>query len=240
MTHFNTSRLFYISRLFNTSRLGTSRLGRLFVSSLLISLMAGCAALRPSVPPPLSFYSLDNARITANTATRPAAASLASSLTLTVNPAHAASGFNSQHMIYTREAHQLEHFAHSQWIDTPARMLAPLIVSAIENSGTFRAVILSPSHASSDLRLDSEIVRLQQEFDTQPSRVRFTLRAYVIENKSRRVLAVREFDASVAVASEETYAGVVAANRAVHTVLEQLASFCSEASRSWQAPDSNR
>lgn len=217
-----------------------SRLRQLFASSLLITLTAGCGALRPSAPQPLAFYSLDNARIAANSAMQPVAATLTSSLTLAVNPTHAASGFNSQRMIYTRGVHQLQHFAHSQWIDTPARMLAPLMVSAIENSGTFRAVILSPSHASSDLRLDSEIVRLQQEFGTQPSRVRFTLRAYVIEDKSRRVLAVREFDASVAATSEETYAGVIAANGAVHSVLEQLADFCSETSRNWLAPGKNR
>lgn len=232
MSHFNISRLLH-----------TSRLGLLFAGSLLISLMAGCAALGSSAPPPLSFYALDNAHITENAASRPAPLALtapATALTLAVNPIHAASGFNSQHMIYTREAHQLEHFAHSQWIDTPARMLAPLIVSALENSGTFRAVILSPSSASSDLRLHSEIVRLQQEFDSSPSRVRFTLRAYIIENKSRRIVAVREFDASVATTSDEPPAGVIATNRAVHSVLEQLASFCSAASRHWPAPGSQR
>lgn len=148
--------------------------------------------------------------------------------TLLVNPPHAASGFDSQRIIYVRAAHQLEYFAHSEWIDTPARMLAPLIVSAVETRGGFRAVVLLPSAASGDLRLDTEILRLRQDFTSTPSQVRFTLRAYLEDNATRRVLATREFDASVAAASEDPYGGVVAANQAVQRVLQQLADFCAE------------
>ena len=84
--------------------------------------------------------------------------------TLIINPPHAAAGFDSPRIIYVRETHKLEYFAHSEWVDTPARMLAPLIVAAVENSGAFRAVVLTPSAAAGDLRLDTEIIRLQHEF----------------------------------------------------------------------------
>ncbi|MGG2343650.1 ABC-type transport auxiliary lipoprotein family protein, partial [Aeromonas veronii] len=87
-----------------------------------------------------------------------------------------------------------EYFAHSEWIDTPARMIAPGIVAALEGTGAFRAVVLAPSAAAGDLRLDVEIIRLQQEFDRSPSRTRFTLRAYLVDSDSRQVLAWREFD----------------------------------------------
>jgi len=174
-------------------------------------------------------------RIEASAATR-APTSSQTAPTLIVNPPHAASGFDSQRIIYVRGAHQLEYFAHSEWVDTPARMLAPLVVTAVENSGAFRAVVLTPSAAAGDLRLDTEIVRLQHDFGSQPSRVRFTLRAYIVDNTTRRVLAWREFDETVATASEDPYGGVVAANRAAQTVLDQLASFCAEAAVNWQPP----
>jgi cholesterol transport system auxiliary component len=115
-------------------------------------------------------------------------------------------------------------------------MLAPLIVAAIENGGAFRAVVLTPSVAAGDLRLDTEIMRLEQDFVGQPSRVRFTLRAYVVDDATRRVIAWREFDETVAATSEDPQGGVVAANRAVQIVLEKLASFCTEAAGSWQPP----
>ncbi len=155
--------------------------------------------------------------------------------TLTVNPPRAAAGFDSSRIIYVRERHQLEYFAHSEWVDPPARMLAPLLVAAIESTGAFRAVVLTPSAAGGDLRLDTEIIGLQHEFTTQRSRVRFTLRAYLVDDKTRRVLAARQFDAAIPAASDDPYGGVVAANRAVQTVLEDLAAFCAETARGVRA-----
>jgi cholesterol transport system auxiliary component len=79
-------------------------------------------------------------------------------------------------------------------------------------------------------------MRLEQDFVDQPSRVRFTLRAYVVDDATRRVIAWREFDETVAATSEDPLGGVIAANRAVQIVLEKLASFCAEAAGSWQPP----
>ena len=200
---------------------------RLVAASLILALSAGCSAIRPKATPQPAFYSLDSGKVESrsNPALSPTA------LTLIVNPPHAASGFDSQRILYVRTDHQLEYFAHSEWVDTPARMLAPLIVTAVERSGAYRAVVLTPSAAAGDLRLDSEIVRLQHEFGSQPSRVRFTLRAYLVDNSTRRVLARREFDATESSPSEDPYGGVIAANLAVQKVLQQLAEFCAESVR---------
>ena len=64
---------------------------------------------------------------------------------------------------------------------------------------------------------------------TRPSRVAFTLRATLVDDKTRRVLAVRQFDATEPAPGEDAYGGVVAANRAVQKVLEDLALFCTQA-----------
>jgi cholesterol transport system auxiliary component len=178
--------------------------------------------------PQPNFYSLAGAR----NAAPPATPVAVTAPTLIVSPPHAAAGFDSQRIMYVRHADQLEYFAHNEWIDTPARMLAPLIVTAVESSEAFRAVVQTPSPAAGDMRLDTEILRLQQEFLDTPSRVRFTLRAYLVESVTRRVIASREFDAVVPAPSEDPHGGVVAANRAVQTVLEELSSFCAEAARS--------
>jgi cholesterol transport system auxiliary component len=212
------------------NKISVAHLCRLSACGLSLMALCACSALRPSAPPHPNFYSLDSARPAAPAEAR--ATALHAAPTLIVNPPHAAAGFDSPRIIYVRETHQLEYFAHSDWIDPPARMLAPLIVAAIENSGVFRAVVLTPSAAFGDLRLDTEIVRLQQEFATRPSRVRFTLRAYLVEVRTRRVLAWREFDAVVPAASDDPQGGVVAANRAVQTVLVELSAFCAEAARS--------
>ena len=202
--------------------------GRLVAAGLFLTAAGACGTLRPAATPHPAFYALAGTPVAAP-ATVPAAAAAP---TLIVNAPHAAAGFDSPRIIYLRETHKLEYFAHSEWVDPPARMLAPLLVAALQNTGAFRAVVLTPSSAAGDLRLDTEIVRLQHEFQAQPSLVRFTLRAYLVEDKTRRVLAWREFDAAVPAASEDPYGGVVAANLAVRTVLESLAAFCAEAARS--------
>jgi len=208
------------------NKISVAHLCRLFAVGLSMMAICACSMLRPTTTPHPAFYSLDSTRDSAPVVA-PAVAP-----TLIINPTSSASGFDSPRIIYVREAHQLEYFAHSEWVDPPARMLTPLLVIAVENSGAFRAVVLTPSAAAGDLRLDTEIIRLQHEFQTQPSRVRFTLRAYLVVEKTRRVLAWREFDAVVPAASEDPYGGVVAANRAVQTVLEDLSAFCAEAARS--------
>lgn len=197
---------------------------------LCLTLAGGCAALSTTKTPQPSFFALDNAGTATSALIHLAVAAppIQTTLTLIVTPPHAASGITSHRIIYVREAHKVEYFAHAEWVDPPARMLAPLIVAAMEKSGTFRAVIQTPSVAAGDLRLDTEIIRLQHDFQTQPSHVRFTLRAYLVEEKTRRVLDSREFDSVVPATSGDPYGGVVAANQAVQSVLGNLSAFCSE------------
>lgn len=194
-------------------------------------MLSACTALQPTTTVPPTFYSLDTGHPVWVAPPLPAQAprSSAAGKTLVVNPPHAAAGFDSQRIIYIREPHKLEYFAHSEWVDPPARMLANLLVHALRTRGAFKAVVLTPSAAKGDLRLETEIVRLQHDFTLQPSQVRFTLRAYLVDEKSRRVIAQREFNGYANAASNDPYGGVQAANTAVQEVLAALADFCANA-----------
>jgi cholesterol transport system auxiliary component len=145
-------------------------LPRLVATALLLTLLGSCSMLGGTEESPPAFYSLSGSGpvppVTASPAVRSSRAP-----TLIVNPPRAAPGFDSQHIIYVREPYRLEYFAHSEWIDTPARMIAPRIVAALEGTGAFRAVVLAPSAAVGELRLDIEIIRLQHEFDRSPSQL---------------------------------------------------------------------
>lgn len=209
-----------------------TRWWHLGATGLSLALVYGCAALMPAVTPHPRFFSLADARGAAPVAPQTVTTAAATAPTLIVSPPHAAAGFDSPHIVYVRQASQLEYYAHNEWVDTPARMLAPLIVAAIEHGGAFRAVVQTPSTVAGDMRLDTEVLRLQHEFLSKPSRVRFTLRAYLVDNVTRRVLASREFEAVAAAPSEDAYGGVMAANEAVRSVLEGLAAFCVETAAS--------
>lgn len=195
------------------------------LAGLALLTLAACSALRPTATPPPTLYALDAA---------PSAVSAAAPqplLTLLIDPPHAAAGFDSPRIIYVREPHKLDYFAHSEWVDPPPRMLGPLLVAALQNTGTFHAVVLMPNTAQGNMRLSTEIIRLQHEFLARPSRVRFTLRATLVDDKTRSVLAWREFDASVTAASDDPAGGVAAANQAVQSVLKTLAEFSAEVAR---------
>lgn len=201
---------------------------RMIALGLCLSALVACSALQPTSTPPTTFYSLDNSALAAPNMANGSATPSLTAPTLVVNPPSAAAGFDGSHIIYICAPHQLSYFAHNEWADPPARMLAPLLLKAIEKTGFFRAVVLTPGAASGELRLDTEIIRLQHEFQTSPSRVRFTLRATLVDDKTRRVLAWREFDVIEPASSEDPYGGVLAANRAVQTVLDDLSQFLTE------------
>jgi cholesterol transport system auxiliary component len=193
---------------------------------LSLVLVGGCGSLLPKAAAPPQVFSLDGAR-----AARPMPSPIESNTTptLMVTPTRTAPGFDSRHIVYVRIAHRLEHFAHSDWVDTPARMLAPLIVAAVEDAGGFRAVGSTASGLTGDMRLDTEVLRLQQEFGDGPSRVHFTLRATLLDGTTRQVISWHEFDQTVASESEDPYGGVLAANRVVQIVMQQLARYCTAA-----------
>lgn len=209
-------------------RLKLVSLCRLCMIGCAVVMVAACTSMLSAPPKQSSYYSLDGhaSKATAQMV-QPASTTIAKP-TIIINTPRAAPGYDTQHMIYVRKAHKLEYFAHSEWIDKPARMLAPLIVTAIEDTNAFNAVVLSPSHVVGDFRLDSEVIKLQQEFDSQPSKVRFMLRVYLVNNLTRKVIAWREFDETVISTSDDPFGGVIAANKVVNLVLEKLTVFCSE------------
>lgn len=198
--------------------------------ALLCALTLGaCSVLKPSTAEPPAFYALNATLKPATTATTPPPSAPYNAThtlpTLIITPPHAAAGFDSPRIMYVRNAHQLEYLAHSEWVDTPARMLGPLLASSLEATGSFGAVVVTPAGASGDLRLETEIIRLQHNFQRSPSRVQFTLRAFLLDDKTRRVLAWREFSAEAPSTSDTPASGVAAANQAVQTVLAELAQF---------------
>jgi len=152
-------------------------------------------------------------------------------LTLLVSLPSASSGYDSPRMIYLKKAHEIDYYSQNQWVDSPGRMLAPLLVQALESAAKFRSVVNAHSAAKSELRLDTNIIRLQHEFLTHPSQVHLTIRAQLIDLRNHTVLGTREFDVIESATSDDPYGGVLATNRAVITILSQIADFCVKASQ---------
>lgn len=192
---------------------------RAFLILTSVLLFSGCAALSGSQVASQSIYVLEAQRVTTP-------ANVKRNLVLAVSPPQARPGFDTPQMVYVRQPHELNYFVTSRWADTPARMLGPLLVQAMEQSGGFRAVVQAQGTVRADIRLDTELIRLWHDFATRPSRVQLTLRAQLIDVRGQRVLAVKQFDDVENAASDDAYGGVTAMNRVLQRMLDQLADFC--------------
>jgi cholesterol transport system auxiliary component len=198
------------------------------IAALLSALLGGCArSLLPEPAASPALFALSGE----GEASAATAAPVANARTLIVDLPRAAPGFESSQIAYVRRPYEIEYFAHNQWVDTPSNMLAPKMVRAIERTGAFHAVLGTPTSAVGQFRLETEIVRLQQDFSTTPSHVRLTLRAALIDTAARKVVGSREFDARVDAPTEDPYGGVIAAQRAASQVMAELALFCAASVR---------
>ncbi len=146
---------------------------------------------------------------------------------LLVGPPQAEAGFDTPRMAYVVRPYEVRYYALNQWADTPARMLAPLLVQALEKSGAWQAVIPMPSALRGDYRLDTLGVALEQQFLETPSRVRMALRAQLIDLREPSVVGTRRFEVLEPAPSEDAYGGALGANRAVTKLLEQIAQWAS-------------
>jgi cholesterol transport system auxiliary component len=189
-------------------------------AALFTLMLAGCSALRPTEAESVRTYLLEaQFDRTEQVKSIP--------LVLTVSPPRAAPGYNTDRMAYIRQPHLLEYFAKNRWAESPAKMLSPLLVRSMELRTGFKSVTSADSMVKGNVRLDSEIILLQQEFTTTPSHLHMKLRIQLVEQASLRVLATQIFDAVEAAPTDDPYGGVIAANRMITRLLGEIADFAS-------------
>ena len=198
---------------------------------LILPLMTSCSALLSKQSLQATYYTLERAE--AKLQTKPALNPNNKLPTLIITMPKASPGFDTRRMMYTRAPHQLEYFARNEWIDTPAQMLRPLMISAIEITGAFNAVLTKQSVVASDLRLESEVIKLVQDFSTKPSQVQFTLKASFIDSATQQVIATQEFNERVNANSDNPIGGVLAANVAINLALDKLSTFSQQTAMQW-------
>ncbi len=215
----------------NATRRRRARLRSAWLALALLA--AGCAGLQPA---PVASPTLHLLQAAAAVGPAP----VQRDLVLEVAAPRAWPGFDTPQLAYVQRPFELDYYANSRWADAPARMLGPLLAQALAQAGSFRAVVQTPGAVPADLRLNGELVRLQQNFATRPSRIELTLRVELVDVRGRRVLASRVFDESEAATTDDAYGGVTAANAALQRVLEGVAAFCAAESGRFPSPAASR
>ncbi len=200
------------------------RVERIFLASLCLAVVAGCSLPAPErhAPPNTYMLSADSFPAVSSLSLNPGPMA-----TLLISPPTARAGFDTPRMVYLLRPHEVGYYADNQWVDTPARMLAPILAQAMEKSGLWKSVVQMSSAARADYRLEVENLALEQQFFARPSRVRLTLNLRLIDLRGKAVIGAREFDVLEDAPTDDPYGGVVAANRAVGRLLDQMLNWLS-------------
>lgn len=147
-------------------------------------------------------------------------------ITLYVAPIASDSVYDTDNMAYSKHPYVIEYFAKNKWADTPAQLLKPLVVKTLRDTNRFHAVTSSPHSIRHDYVLNLRVIELNQVFYAHSSCERFILHAEIVNSRTGKIIANREFTVVKPAAYMSPYGGVAAANRAVEDALEQLVYFC--------------
>lgn len=191
----------------------------LLVSGLVLGL-SGCTLLPGGSSSSYNTYLLE----VADSSTSPAKAP--SNRVLQVPLPRADPGFDSVGIAYRRDGVALQYYTRSQWADTPARLLAPLVVRTLERSGAFRAVLGPQTGGRADWRLELELIQLQQVFDSAAlSHSEVQLRVQLIDLTDRSVLLSQVLSAQAPAPSADAQGAVQAANTALGQIMRELSAL---------------
>ncbi|OGW50194.1 MAG: hypothetical protein A2V62_10880 [Nitrospirae bacterium RBG_19FT_COMBO_58_9] len=136
-------------------------------------------------------------------------------------------GFDTPRMAYTQRPYEVSYYATHQWADPPARMLTPVLIQALEQTGYWRAIVPMPTSVRGDHRVDIDQLELVQIFLQKPSQVRIALRVQVVKLPEYLGLGTRLFDAAEAASTDDAYGGAVAANRVAERLVQEIAGWLS-------------
>lgn len=183
--------------------------------------LSACTLIKPPVAVSMQSFVLDTP-----TTAHATPAPKATDPVLVIAELRSRPGYETPRMAYVKRDYALDYYAASQWADTPAHMVQPLLVNAFESTGRYSAVLRAPAPVAGELRLEAEVVRFEQVFTEHPSRMHISLRVQFIDAHKGKVLGTRQFDAELTAPSEDAYGGVRAANQALAPILKEVAAFC--------------
>lgn len=193
------------------------QLSRLSQCVVLLTLVLTLTACSPVATPPRNLYNL-SVTIPPKTATN------ASQRVLLVTPTSAESPYKTNKMAYTTvgQPYQVNYFAEHFWAGAPSKLILPNISNAMIATGHFKAVVNPPYGGTANYRLDTDLLMLVQQFNSQGSQVTLSLHAVVANAQSDQIIRSQNFTVTQAASANNPQAGVIAANQALATLLPQL------------------
>jgi cholesterol transport system auxiliary component len=186
----------------------------LFLSMAFLFLL-GCSPVKTTVSNQYQLSKFSGKQYTSNR----------SHVSLLVTAPDAVAGYQTEQMLYIKTPFKVEAFANNAWTNPPADMLYPLMTQSLLISGYFYAVASSPYGDGSDYRLDTQLLRLHQNFLKKPSEIEFTVKLVLTRVKDSKVIASRLINEHIPCLTDTPFGGVLAANKATEQFTAAVTNF---------------
>lgn len=183
---------------------------------LCTTLLSGCSPLRISNQ---TLYQIAPTLPENSNTTHPAR------LSLLVSAPLASATYDTDKMIYVTSPYKIGYFTKNRWSAEPAIMLQPLMMESLQNTHYFSVVTSAPFSGYTDLRLDTTLLTLQQNFITNPSQIEMVIDARLVSSATQQVIGGQRFTIITPAPGNNPAAGVQATNEATTTFLKQLNIF---------------
>lgn len=144
--------------------------------------------------------------------------------TLLVLDTTTSSFYDTDRLVFSRSAGTRGQYQFARWTERPGKRFADLMRARLDRDGTWD-VSAGGGYVRGDLLLDTELVEFYHDAVRQPGHIRMTLRAEVVDLKSRTLLARRTFEQQVPVPTFDAAGAAQASSLAVGRMLDALSAW---------------
>lgn len=152
----------------------------LFSISILTFLFSGCISLTKELPSQKTYsLTLDNQEILSSNKFY--------EKTIRVYEPKALNSINTKAILYSKNTIEQEKYALSKWSDRPSKMIQQLIAQHLTLQNSYKYITISNIKVENDYKIISELVQFRQTFTEHKSYADFSIRVYLINNKTQKV-----------------------------------------------------
>ncbi len=192
-------------------------------AALALLLCSGCSSLFHLEAAQQKYYMLPAEALESSTKLPPE-----DGLRLLVKEPRGEGFISTQRIIFKRDAVEQGYYQSASWVEPPTRKLGQLFTESLSRQSLFRSVSRSANGALGDLQLNSEIVEFYHDASTEPGSVIIRLNADLLNLKTRKIIAQREFVVTAAVGEFSARGAVEAFGKGTNQLLRDLSRWVSE------------
>ena len=159
---------------------------------------------------------------------KPPAAVVPSPTTLVVPPTGTANFYDTQDIVFSRSPGTRAYYQFNSWTERPGRAIHELLLSRLEHSGAFKAVVGTDRPIANGLVLRTDLEEIYHDAATPPGEARIVLVAELFDASRNVSLARRSFSQSAPAPTFDAQGAVEGFRQALGALLDQVVGWVIE------------